>query len=76
MQAMVQYGRVEYPSFREVCLLSRLDRVFPLSLLDWVLLLRSRLDRLRDAAAADGECDSSSLPLSSVDECFGVETPG
>ncbi|KAG0154819.1 hypothetical protein PDIDSM_389 [Penicillium digitatum] len=42
-------------------------------LVDWRLLPRPRLDPLRAAAAIDGECDSSSLPLPSVREGFIVD---
>ncbi|OJZ79535.1 hypothetical protein ASPFODRAFT_619574 [Aspergillus luchuensis CBS 106.47] len=58
MHATVQYGHVECPSCREVCLWSRPARVLSPSRVDWRWLPRPQLDRMRNAAAADGECDS------------------
>ncbi|OJZ80009.1 hypothetical protein ASPFODRAFT_468216 [Aspergillus luchuensis CBS 106.47] len=57
MHVMLQYGRVECPSLRAAHSRSRSARVLSLLLVDWWLLPRPPLDRLRDAAAANGECD-------------------
>ncbi|RDH26418.1 hypothetical protein BDQ94DRAFT_155565 [Aspergillus welwitschiae] len=57
MHVMVQYGRVECPSLRAVHSWSRSARVLSLLLADWWWLPRPPLDPLRDAAAANGECD-------------------
>ena len=51
---------------------SRPARVLSLGLVNWRSLPRPRLGRLPAAASVEGECDSSSLPLPSVDECSGV----
>lgn len=68
----MQCDRVECMSFEDFPM-SRPVRVLSLPL---GCSLRPWLGQLCDAAAADGECDYYSLPLPSVDECFGVDTTG
>ena len=51
---------------------SRPARVLSLALDNWRSLPRPRPGRLHALASVEGECDSSSLPLPSVDECSGV----